>query len=83
MVGRGRFVVLVAVAANVLAVFAAQPAMAASGSSAGHLVVPTDQGVVRGVRADGVDSFLGIRYAAPPVGPRRWRPRSPLPPGMG
>jgi para-nitrobenzyl esterase len=45
------------------------------------LVVFTDRGAVRGVAsADGtVANFLGISYAAPPVGTLRWRPPRPTP----
>ena len=42
------------------------------------LLVLTDKGPVRGVAGPGVRRFLGIPYAAPPVGERRWR--SPVPP---
>lgn len=41
--------------------------------------VATVQGEVIGVRDDraGVDTFAGIPYAAPPVGPLRWEPPAP------
>ena len=47
-------------------------------------IVETTCGKVEGVRADGVDAFKGIPFAAPPVGEMRWRaPVAPAPwPGV-
>ena len=39
----------------------------------------TRQGPVTGRAADGVESFKGLPYAAPPVGPLRWRPPQAAP----
>ena len=39
--------------------------------------VKVQQGVVRGREEDGVFSFLGIPYAAPPFGARRMKPPAP------
>lgn len=42
-------------------------------------VVPTQHGAVRGdVTADGRHLFRGIPYAAPPIGPLRWKPPQPV-----
>jgi para-nitrobenzyl esterase len=63
-----------------LAVPGAAPAVAAARPGAGHgLVVRTDRGWVRGQHAEGISQWLGIPYAAPPVGALRWAAPQPAP----
>lgn len=40
-------------------------------------IVRIEQGELRGYQSAGASSFLGIPYAAPPVGEGRWRPPAP------
>ena len=40
-------------------------------------VVQIDTGAVVGVETGGIAAFKGIPYAAPPVGPLRWKPPEP------
>jgi para-nitrobenzyl esterase len=49
----------------------------ASGSAS--LTVPTEHGTVTGVARENMEAWLGIPYAAPPVGPLRWKPPQPAP----
>src|SRR5687767_14754342 len=46
-------------------------------------IVRTTHGLVRGRTKDGVLAFLGIPFAAPPVGERRFRPPVPAEPWDG
>lgn len=46
-------------------------------------IVALDAGRVRGERENGVESWRGIPFAAPPVGPLRWRAPQPVPPWAG
>ncbi|MEO8926493.1 MAG: carboxylesterase family protein [Caulobacteraceae bacterium] len=43
----------------------------------------TAAGWAQGSRADGVSTYLGLPYAAPPVGDLRWRPPQPARPWAG
>ncbi len=49
------------------------------GSAMAAPTVHIETGVLTGKASEGMDEFLGIRYAAPPVGALRWTPTRPLP----
>ena len=61
---------------------AAQAAEGTGGSSGG-LIVSTEDGKLQGKHDEGVDQFLGVRYAAPPVGALRWQAPQPVQPWTG
>lgn len=46
-------------------------------------VVAVEGGSVRGLLDDGIESFRGVPYAAPPLGPLRWRPPQKIVPWQG
>jgi para-nitrobenzyl esterase len=48
-----------------------------------NVMAKIDNGEVAGVAGDGVQAFLGIPYAAPPVGKLRWRAPQPVTPWEG
>ena len=66
----------VSVAATVL-VAGAGRAVASPASAGANPIVRIDDGLIRGASATGVNSFLGLPYAAPPTGNLRWRPPQP------
>lgn len=55
----------------------AAPTMLAAQTGAAP-IAQTDTGRVRGAMSDGVDSWKGIPFAAPPVGALRWRAPQPV-----
>ena len=52
-------------------------AVASPTSGGANPIVRIDDGLVRGADVAGVDSFLGLPYAAPPTGNLRWRAPRP------
>ncbi len=57
--------------------------LCAACSSDDPLLVKIDSGTIRGAQQSGVRSFLGIPYAAPPLGELRWKVPQPVDPWTG
>lgn len=57
--------------------------MSAQSETVGRVQVVTSQGAVEGTVAHGVERFLGVPYAAPPFGARRFAPPRPVEPWAG
>lgn len=57
--------------------------LAADIAAAAERTVRIETGAVRGATANGVTAWLGLPYAAPPVGDLRWRPPAPAKPWTG
>ncbi len=67
-----------------LMLFAIAFALAFSGPTlAANDVIRVEGGLISGVATDGVRSFKGIPFAAPPAGDLRWKPPQPVIPWTG
>ncbi|MFI9387222.1 carboxylesterase/lipase family protein [Kutzneria sp. NPDC052558] len=71
------------VAVLALAVMSTGAAHANSSPLSTAPVVASDGGLLRGVATETGRQFLGIPYAAPPIGPLRWQPPQPAAPWPG
>ncbi|CCH31148.1 carboxylesterase family protein [Actinosynnema sp. NPDC047251] len=80
---RSRLVAVVCAAAFVLSGATGPTAPAAAPECTAGTEVRTAEGLVCGVVGTGVTSWLGLRYAAPPVGGLRWRRPAPVTPWSG
>ncbi|WEF30896.1 carboxylesterase/lipase family protein [Pseudoduganella chitinolytica] len=68
--------------AGVLGALCAATATAAA-SLAAPTVVTVEGGAIEGAYAEGVRTFKGVPFAAPPVGPLRWKTPQPVQPWNG
>jgi para-nitrobenzyl esterase len=71
---RFKSIVVVLVLAVLMAIPAGYAAAGGIHPSRNNVIAITDTGPIVGLRTDTMNEFLGIPYAAPPVGDLRWRP---------
>lgn len=71
--------------AGLLAILGVAPAQGASAAPAERLTVVAPSGSYQGAPTSdqGIVAFYGVKYAAPPVGPLRWKPPQALPRPVG
>ena len=81
--GAAATAVLIAAAACTTATATPATSKSAGQNHESGLVVTTAGGAVRGKAAAAGEEFLGIPYAAPPVGALRWQPPQPAAPWHG
>jgi para-nitrobenzyl esterase len=67
----------------VFCLHAQQPATNINAAQSKAVVVRTTAGILRGTTVGDVDIFMGVPYAAAPVGEFRWRPPQPFPAWQG
>ncbi len=72
-----------ALSVGAAAVLVAAVTTAGSAHIPANPLVRTTDGLVRGIAIGATDTYLGIPYAAPPVGDLRWRPPVPVTPWTG
>jgi para-nitrobenzyl esterase len=81
--GAAATAVLIAAAACTTATATSSASKTPSQNREAGLVVTTADGAVRGKAVAAGDEYLGIPYAAPPVGALRWQPPRPPAPWHG